>query len=77
MFQSLFIALCKHGIPSINDYRYKSRIEILYKKMCYTAPHFCPQPDFLGNSWKHRTLARMYTNSKLIQHSSDVNPTLM
>ena len=31
--------LCKYGIPSRNDYYYKKRNEILYKKMCFAAPN--------------------------------------
>ena len=31
--------LCKYGIPSGNDYYYKNRTEILYKKTCFAAPH--------------------------------------
>ena len=44
-----------------NDYASKTRIEIMCKKTCCTAPHILSEPDFLGNSWKYRTLARMST----------------
>lgn len=35
----------------------QNRIELLWKKACSTAPHLFPQPNFLGNSSKHRILA--------------------
>ena len=44
-----------------NDYASKTRIEILCKKTCCIAPKHFPKSDFLSNSWKSRTLARMST----------------
>ena len=44
-----------------NDYASKTRIEILCKKMCCIARDVFPKSDFLSNSWKYGTLARMST----------------
>ena len=62
--------LCKYGIPSRNDYHYKNRIEILYKKTFFTAPHVYSRADFLGNYWNYRTLAWMSTQRTLAWISS-------
>ena len=53
--------LRKYGIPSSNDYHHKNRIEILYKKTCFAAPHLFSDADFFGNYWNYRTLIRMST----------------
>ena len=57
VFLSLFMELCKYGIPNRNDYHHKNRIEILCKKTCFTAPRFFSRADFSGNYWNYRTLA--------------------
>ena len=78
MFQLLFIELGKYGIPSRNDYHYKNRIEILYKKTCCAAPRLLSRAGFLGNYWNHRTLTRMstrqYTVTALI--ASQINTVI-
>ena len=57
-----FMELRKYGIPSSNDYHHKNRIEILYKKTCFAAPHLFSHADFFGNYWNYsRTLTRMST----------------
>ena len=44
------------------NYLSENRIKILYKKVGPTTCFFfSPQAEFLGNSWKHGTLARMST----------------
>ena len=37
------------AIPSRNDYYYKNRTAILYKKTCLAAPHCFSRADFLSN----------------------------
>ena len=54
-----------------NDCASKTRTEILCKKTCSFAPDHFPKSDFLCNSEKYRTLARMSTlvyvsNSKVM-----------
>jgi hypothetical protein len=44
-----------------NDYASKTRIEILCKKTCSTAPHLFPKSHLLSNSFGYRTFARMST----------------
>ena len=44
-----------------NDNASKTRIELLCKKTCSTAPHLFSKLDFFWNSWSDRTLAKMLT----------------
>ena len=44
-----------------NDYASKTRIGILCKKTCSTAPHLFPKSHLLNNSCGYRTFARMST----------------
>ena len=48
-------------VPLLNDYASKTRIEILCKKTCSTAPHLFSKSHLLSNSCEYRTFARMST----------------
>ena len=72
MRRVLYIDLCKYGTPKRNDYHYKDRMWILYKKTCCTAPHCSFRYDFLGNHLKDGTLAWMWNQRSLAWMSSSI-----